>query len=286
MLLHRVLTAVVALPLLIWTLTQSPAVYVCLLFLLCVALSVHEMSRMIYPAFVKKFFREDTDLHTKKSKIWTLFSVSSGILMYSVSTMLDLSGTERGGIIAVFNIVMLVSILSSENAKFAILHITCILLSLCYGCLPWLTVWDLYLMGPHARYLLLVLTIVMVGDTGAYFAGKHYGKRKLAPHFSPNKTWEGFFGGLLASILAAQIFNFIFHFQMGPWWLMLLLASIGGCAGAMGDLVESSFKRFSKVKDSGSIFPGHGGFLDRVDSLLFAAPICWLILHAYKNLRL
>lgn len=283
MLKHRVLTSIISLPTLIWYLSTRPPVYVCLFFLVSVAISVYEIGKMIYPAFVIKFFPGDPFKHQHKTT-WTIFSISAATLMYSVSTMLDLSGTERGGIIAVFNVVMLVSILSSENAKLAIMHITCTLISLCYGCLPWLTVWDLYLMGPHSSYLHVVLAIVMMGDTGAYFAGKYYGKTKLAPNFSPKKTWEGVFGGLVASTLGAIAVNLYFDSTLGPTWLMVILAIFGGAAGVMGDLVESSFKRFAHVKDSGNFFPGHGGFLDRVDSLLFAAPICWLIFYAYKNI--
>ena len=283
MLKHRVLTAAIGLPLLLVALITLPPLYVCIVFLASVAFSVYEIGKMLYPAFIRKFHPNSTS-ELKYTRVWTWFCLSAACLMFSVSTMLDLSGTERGGIIAVLNLVILVGTFTGPNIDQSIIRITCVLISLCYGCLPWLTIWDLYLMGEHASYVLLLLSIVMMGDTGAYFAGKHLGKHKLAPRFSPKKTWEGVFGGLLASIIGVLSINAIFDFSLGPWWLMVILAVVGGVAGVMGDLVESSFKRFAEVKDSGTIFPGHGGFLDRVDSVLFAAPICWLILYTYKTI--
>ena len=127
--------------------------------------------------------------------------------------------------------------------------------------------------GPH--YLLAVFAAIFAGDTGAFFAGKFLGKTKLYEKISPKKTRAGFVGGAIASIFG---FYLVVH-TLGlpiPRAEAALLGLVCGVAGAIGDLAESMYKRSFGVKDSGSKLPGHGGLLDRVDGLLFGAPIIWL----------
>ena len=126
--------------------------------------------------------------------------------------------------------------------------------------------------------VVLLLAIVWAGDSAAYYVGKNWGKRKLAPVVSPKKTWEGFWGqmagGTAVGAAAAAL--------IGGAEQVLAGAAIGGAVSAVavvGDLVESTFKRSCSVKDSGTTIPGHGGFLDRLDSLLFAAPFLLLALR-------
>lgn len=113
-------------------------------------------------------------------------------------------------------------------------------------------------------------------DTGAFFAGHWLGRHKLAPIISPGKTWEGVFGGLVFSVAAALLFTTLpglFHWPAPlnvPWYLAVLLGLCVGVAATLGDLAESLIKRQTHVKDSGQFFPGHGGILDRIDSILFA----------------
>lgn len=105
-------------------------------------------------------------------------------------------------------------------------------------------------------------------DTGAFFAGHFFGRHKLAPQISPGKTWEGVFGGLIFSIAAALLFITL---PMGiPWYLAGPFGVVLGIAAVLGDLAESLIKRQTHVKDSGQFMPGHGGMLDRLDSILFA----------------
>lgn len=120
------------------------------------------------------------------------------------------------------------------------------------------------------RLLLAVLFITWASDTGAYFAGSRYGKRALFARVSPKKSWEGSIGGTLLAIVFALIFDHYFDFL--ETWQWLCVAVIIVIAGTYGDLVESLFKRSIAIKDSGTSIPGHGGFLDRFDSLFISLP--------------
>jgi phosphatidate cytidylyltransferase len=137
----------------------------------------------------------------------------------------------------------------------------------------------LHAMGPLK--LLFFLFIIFAADTGAYFAGRRFGKRKLAPNISPGKTVEGALGGLLlAGVWALLAGTYVFApagaLQVA---LLLLLTMIVAAVSIVGDLTESMFKRVAGIKDSGNILPGHGGILDRVDSILAGAPVMVLGLY-------
>ena len=117
-------------------------------------------------------------------------------------------------------------------------------------------------------WVFFLLAVTFATDTGAYLVGKAVGSRKLAPTVSPGKTWEGAAGGFAAAILAGAVFGWIAgaHPADGPW---LLVAPILGITGQLGDLYESKLKRLAGLDDSGTLFPGHGGILDRLDSISF-----------------
>src|SRR5579859_681820 len=122
-------------------------------------------------------------------------------------------------------------------------------------------------------WLLTMLLGVWGFDTGAFFAGHFFGRHKLAPNISPGKTWEGVFGGLIFSVAAALLFTVR---PLGvSWYLAILLGLLIGIAATLGDLAESLIKRQTHVKDSGQFIPGHGGILDRIDSLLFAVIVVY-----------
>lgn len=122
----------------------------------------------------------------------------------------------------------------------------------------------------------LVLFIVWATDTGAYFVGKAIGKNKLWPLISPNKTIEGSLGGVVLACIVGLVFNMIHPFHAGVLGIVGIAILIS-VVGQMGDLVESAFKRYFGVKDSGKLLPGHGGILDRLDSVLFVFPVLHLI---------
>jgi len=126
-------------------------------------------------------------------------------------------------------------------------------------------------------YLLIQLLITSGADIGAYFAGRAFGKHKLAPQVSPGKTWEGVVGGLILVAVVALIADHWLPVAALPFVLLSISVAL---LSVVGDLSESLFKRQAGLKDSGTLFPGHGGVLDRVDSLTAAAPLFWLGLHA------
>lgn len=135
----------------------------------------------------------------------------------------------------------------------------------------WLGLVDLH--KQSAWWLLYVLVLVWGADTGAYFAGRALGKHKLAPMVSPGKTIEGFVGGLLLTMLIAVAVAWYRHMPAMSLVLFLFWSFLTVLASVLGDLFESMVKRHRGIKDSGRIFPGHGGALDRVDSLTAAAPV-------------
>jgi phosphatidate cytidylyltransferase len=122
-----------------------------------------------------------------------------------------------------------------------------------------------------------IIVLVWAADTGAYYAGRTFGRRLLAPAVSPGKTWEGLAGGVAAALVVALLWWAVGDSGLAPWhWLAL--AVFTGILGPVGDLFESTLKRSAGVKDSAAWLPGHGGFLDRFDALAFVAPPAWLYL--------
>jgi phosphatidate cytidylyltransferase len=137
-----------------------------------------------------------------------------------------------------------------------------------------------------ATLVVFLFFVVWAGDIAALYVGRALGRRKLAPTLSPNKTWEGAIGSVAGSLvvtgllfwLASQLAQWNFarlSFADEVWWYWLVMAVVVNIAAQVGDLAESALKRSAGVKDSGSLLPGHGGVLDRIDALLLAAPVLW-----------
>lgn len=125
--------------------------------------------------------------------------------------------------------------------------------------------------------LLAIFIFIWVNDTGAYLVGSRWGKRRLAPSISPKKSVEGSIGGLILVLLSAVLLRLLLFPELS-WLRILLIATVVAVFGTIGDLFESSLKRQAGVKDSGKLIPGHGGILDRIDSLLLAVPAVYLLL--------
>ncbi|HBY64155.1 MAG TPA: hypothetical protein DEH78_30405 [Solibacterales bacterium] len=139
----------------------------------------------------------------------------------------------------------------------------------------WRTALELRQIGPW--WLFFALTLNWVGDTAAYYGGRAFGRHKLAPRISPGKTWEG----AAFSLAGSLAFGLVYAHWLLPsttWPVAAALTVAGNLAGQMGDLVESAMKRGAGVKDSGTILPGHGGWLDRVDASLFCMPVMYCLL--------
>jgi phosphatidate cytidylyltransferase len=128
---------------------------------------------------------------------------------------------------------------------------------------------------PVGRQLVLfTLVLVWAGDMLAYFVGKSLGRVPMAPALSPKKTWEGALGNVLASMIVAVLFA---KWMQTDVITLLVIAGVANIAGQAGDLIESAYKRGAAVKDSGGLLPGHGGMLDRIDSLILATPAVWIV---------
>ncbi|MEQ1945730.1 MAG: phosphatidate cytidylyltransferase [Bryobacteraceae bacterium] len=135
---------------------------------------------------------------------------------------------------------------------------------------------ELRLINPH--WLLFAMLLSWVGDTAALYVGKSIGKHKLAPRVSPAKTWEGAVGSVVGAVIGGVVYA---HYLIPSASIVevTMLAVGGNIAGQIGDLAESAFKRGAGVKDSGTLLPGHGGWLDRIDSSLFAVPVVYALLR-------
>ena len=135
---------------------------------------------------------------------------------------------------------------------------------------------------PLPRLALLVFVLLWINDSGAYIVGSLTGRHKLCPSISPNKTWEGFIGGCVLTIVGALLLDLFCDSFFGmahlDLWMWIVIGVLSCVAGTLGDLFESKIKRFYAVKDSGHWIPGHGGILDRIDSFLLAYPVVFFFL--------
>lgn len=137
--------------------------------------------------------------------------------------------------------------------------------------------------NPIPKIFTLVV-LVSFNDTFAYFSGVIFGRHPMAPHISPKKTWEGLTGALVATTVGASL---VFVYVLDDyWWLGAMVGILGVITATCGDLIESAVKRDLQIKDMGTILPGHGGILDRVDSLLFTAPSVWFVFELIHHFKL
>jgi phosphatidate cytidylyltransferase len=211
--------------------------------------------------------------------LWILLLANTGLL--AAAWWGKVSGLAVATSFAIPNVMVSILVISSKDfvkrstaAVFAIFYI------------PFLAGFILLLAkgtNPIGKIFTLVV-LVSCNDTFAYFSGVLFGKHPLAPHISPKKTWEGLIGALVATTVGASlVFHFVLH---DHWWLGAIIGVMGVITATCGDLIESAVKRDLQIKDMGSILPGHGGILDRVDSLLFTAPAVWFVFELIKHYKL
>lgn len=147
------------------------------------------------------------------------------------------------------------------------------LVGLCVLLPFWMSLVDLHARGGGRGWVLFLLVMIWVADSAAFFGGRRFGRRRLASTISPGKTWEGVIAGLLGGAAAGATFG-LYREMQGVEMLVFLVLCLGTVAASVvGDLLESMMKRSANLKDSGSLLPGHGGLLDRIDSLTAAAPV-------------
>jgi phosphatidate cytidylyltransferase len=193
---------------------------------------------------------------------------------------------ETGTLFGLLSIGLLIYCTFSSPVERALADATSCIFALFYLGLTLLTLPMLREAANGPSLLAFLFLTVWAGDTAAMYVGRSLGRTKLAPALSPNKTWEGSIGSVLGSVAVAGgllgLANFLsqwgsvkLSFADETWWHWLILAVVVNVAAQVGDLAESALKRSAGVKDSGTIVPGHGGVLDRIDALLLAAPVLW-----------
>ncbi|HXI14683.1 MAG TPA: phosphatidate cytidylyltransferase [Thermoanaerobaculia bacterium] len=267
---NRELTAVAGIPVLVWLIGWASEIgYIALIVAVCV-FALDE-----FLSFGKK---KGYPVHSGLSLILMLVLLS-GFIFPDVSVEM--------GVFAVLLIIPARYVFSKSDINESLpASAVCVLGTLYIGMLGGALL-RLRLDYPEvgSRLVFFLLIVVWMGDAGAYYVGKRFGKTRLSPRVSPKKTVEGLLGGILFSILGAAIIHFTF-FPQFPLVHALIAAALLSITGVIGDLAESLWKRSAAVKDSGTRLPGHGGFLDRCDSILFTAPILYsywyLLSHPFQ----
>ncbi|NPA24738.1 MAG: phosphatidate cytidylyltransferase [Deltaproteobacteria bacterium] len=252
----RVYSALVALPLLALLIAWMPKWFFLLLLLVILALAMHES----WPMFFGE--RGGFLLH---GPVWAI-SFLMLLAAYWGGTV-GLTGSLALALLILVLLLFEAGLESEALPRFALALLFVVYLPFFFSHL--LLIWDL----PHGRALVaLLLMVTWGGDAFSYYCGSYWGKRKLSPRISPNKTIEGFVAGLFGGAFFAVLMNWLGFIDVA-WNELAALGVAANFCGQLGDLFESFLKRSHGIKDSGSLIPGHGGFLDRIDSVLFAAPV-------------
>lgn len=264
--LTRLATGLVLAPLIVWLVLAGPTWAVLLFLWAAGVLAGYELFAMAMPG--------------RRVEIGVGVGMVATTLGLVAVTILRIGFGHRGGQVALACVVLLPLVpgllvlarprpLETAGARMMALYGGTAFIGFTFG-------WVL-LLGKSPAALMVSFAIVWLGDTGAYFAGRAFGRHKLYELISPKKTIEGAVGGLLASVLGAWGMAAWIYPDLEPWKL-IVAAVAGGIVAQCGDLVESAFKRSYGVKDSGKLLPGHGGVLDRLDGFLFAAPVLAVLL--------
>ncbi len=215
--------------------------------------------------------------HVPLSGKWRFFSFAAGLFLPLATYLWGITGLNFALFLSFFAALCLMMISSpldcDEISRIA-------LLSFAWLYLPYFISFVLLIRGaPQGRFWILFLLVVIVaGDAGAYHTGRRIGRHKLYRAVSPKKTIEGAIGGLFFSIVAGSVIGLIFLRNV-PLARLFFFSLAVAATGQVGDLIESMIKRNSGKKDSSGLLPGHGGLLDRLDSLIFAFPVLWALLQ-------
>lgn len=285
----RVLTAVVLIPIVLLLVLRAPVVVLAAVVAVVSVITLREYVELVKHYHVAPYCRV---LYALAVVAFALLAWQTGA-SYLYTTTYMLFGLVGGAIFVLmffFAIAMRREPLSegfpaASAAVFGFLYIV----------VPLAMLVQLRQQGSGAFLILYTLIVVWMGDTVAYYTGRAIGRHKLAPRVSPGKTWEGTLGSVIGSVASGTL---LFAYsrevstalikvglltpdqaylppQMPPLWQFAVLSAVVNVSAQIGDLAESLLKRGAGVKDSGSLLPGHGGMLDRIDALLFAAPVVW-----------
>lgn len=265
MLKQRLLTAAVLIPLFVWGVLALPSTYFAMLLTAVLVVAALEWARLVaLPVAARRIF---------------VALIAGGLLfaVYSPPPVEVIRGIAAAAVlwwgwatVSIFRYQAGAKVLPATALGGALAGVAVLLP-------PWLALTALHrdpATGP--AYVLFLFVLVWAADSGAYFVGRRFGRRKLAARVSPGKTWEGVMGGAAASLLVAVAAVFILNVSaaVAPWFVVLCVVVV--VISVVGDLLESLFKREAGVKDSGRFLPGHGGALDRIDSITAAAPVFYV----------
>lgn len=235
---------------------------------------------LMYFSFVLALIALKELLNMNKIRIISIPGIISALALIIIMLPQDLGqwvqAVQLKGLIIMSFVILSYTVMSKN--RFSFIDAAFCLMSVAYVGIGFMYLYETREAG--LAYILFAFLVVWTTDTGAYLFGRSFGKHKLWPVISPNKTIEGFIGGVLSSLLVPFIMHFFVDFSINIW-LMLIVTIILSMFGQLGDLVESGLKRHFGVKDSGKILPGHGGILDRFDSFMFVLPLLNILVLQY-----
>jgi len=255
----RVITAFIAIPFLIGIIYFAPSWVFTILILFAALVSLNEFYAMMRPKAAEKI---------------VLFNYLLTALLFCSLLSKETFYIAIFPLFVIFPLAFFISSYSKNCPKIG--DIGQIIMGPFYICLPLLFLAKISGLPKGQMWVFFILAVIFAGDTGSFYLGRLLGRHKLT-RISPGKTWEGTLGGLIANGVSAGIFGYLIFPSLSVISIMVLGIVIG-ISGQVGDLAESMLKRMSNIKDSGIILPGHGGILDRIDSLLFAIPVLYIYL--------
>ncbi len=248
----RVITAVILIPIVAWVILAAPRSALLAVLAITGLLAYHEFDQI---AAANGALRAG----------W--IGMLAGLALLLAPNFVD--------VVILLPVLAMALSLRSRDLKNSLVSASAFTLGTIYVFGAWRCADGLHTINPH--WLMFAMLLSWVGDTFAMYIGKAFGRHKLAPVVSPAKSWEGAAGSLAGGLLAGGIYA---HFLIpsAPLWVALGLAGAGNIAGQIGDLCESALKRGGGLKDSGTLLPGHGGWLDRIDSSLFTIPVVYFLM--------